>query len=185
MTLTPWRRMIALVLVLWGIEGINIILAHSLNYLGLIPRTPVGLLGIFTAPFLHGNIWHLLNNTVPFVILGAFVGYIGKDTWWRTTIFIVLVGGALTWIFGRKASHVGASGLIFGWWAFLLSYGFYHRSLKSIVIAFATLFLYGGLAWGLIHLQKTISVESHIFGALAGFLSARLQARKKQPSAPT
>ena len=42
---------------------------------GIEPRTWSGLDGILWAPLLHGGFGHLVANTIPFLVLGAFVGF--------------------------------------------------------------------------------------------------------------
>jgi len=97
----------------------------------------------------------------------------------KKTIYVVsitvLVGGLLVWIFARKATHIGASGLVYGLVAFLIANGFLERKLIPILISIAVAFVYGGLIWGIFpSMRSYISWEGHLFGAIAGVLSAFL-----------
>ncbi len=103
----------------------------------------------------------------------------GRQTFFEISIIIILVGGTALWLFGRSSYHVGASGLIFGYFGYLVSRAWYERSLKSIMMAFVTIFLYGGIIWGLLPIFSRISWEGHLFGLLAGILAARLEKTKK------
>jgi len=176
------------VITIWGVELVNLALGHRLNAWGIHPRTVRGLAGIVLSPFLHDGIGHVLVNTVPFLILGWLVILYGNRAFLKTSLFIILVGGAGTWLLGRSAYHVGASGLIFGYFGFLVARGWYERSLVSIGIAFITISLYGGILWGLLPITAHVSWEGHLFGLLAGILAARLlvsEGRSKAlPSAP-
>jgi len=84
------------------------------------------------------------------------------------------VGGGCLWLFGRASYHVGASGLIFGYFGFIVARGWFYKSISSIVVAFITLFLYSGILWGLLPVFPHVSWEGHLFGLIAGILGARL-----------
>lgn len=143
------------------------------NHFGIIPRTMPGLVGIATSPFLHANFLHFLGNMLTFVPLAVMTAWTGKRHLAFASVFIVIVGGLLTWIVGRDANHIGASGWIFGLWAFVVSYGWYKRDFKSIGLAILVLILFTGLPLGVIPRQG-VSFEGHIFGMVAGFIAARL-----------
>ena len=92
----------------------------------------------------------------------------------EVSVVIILVSGIGVWLFGRSGYHVGASGLIFGYFGFLVGRGWYERSISSILIAVITIVLYGGILWGILPTRTGISWEAHVFGLLAGILAARL-----------
>lgn len=165
---------IGVVAIMWTVELINMILGHRLSTWGIFPRTIKGLWGIPFSPFLHASIVHVLLNTVPFVILGGLVILRGLRLFLELSLLITLLGGAALWLFGRSSYHVGASGLIFGYFGFIVARGWFDRSLSSIITAFITLFLYGGILWGLLPTFTYISWEGHLFGLLAGIFGARL-----------
>ena len=162
------------VLIIWIVELVNLVLGHRLNILGIFPRTVAGLPGIVLSPFLHLGIGHVLLNTIPFVILGWLVILHGNRVFLEVSVVIILVSGAGIWLLGRSGYHVGASGLIFGYFGFLVGRGWYERSVSSILIAVVTIVLYGGMLWGLLPLRNGVSWEAHLFGLLAGILAARL-----------
>lgn len=174
---------LAAVALLWAVEAVNLTTEHTLNTWGILPRTLSGLRGIPLSPFLHGNLSHLVVNTVPFLVLGGLVALQGRRAFLGVSLFIVLTGGAAVWLFGRMAYHIGASGLIFGYFGYLVARGWYERSFSAILIALVTLFFYGGLVWGVLPTNAYISWEGHLFGLLAGVLAARIQgaSTKEQP----
>ncbi len=161
------------VLLIWIVELINYLMGHSLCSWGILPRTLKGLKGIPLSPFLHSSIIHVTLNSIPLAVLGGFVMMHGKRVFFEISIIIVFIGGAVLWLFGRSSYHVGASGLIFGYFGYLVFRAWYERSLKSFIIAFITIFLYGGIIWGLLPISSRISWEGHLFGLLAGVLAAR------------
>lgn len=164
-------------ILLWIIEVVNMIQGHSLCAYGIRPRSIPGLAGIFLSPLLHASPGHLLLNTVPLALLGFLVILRGVGSFLGVTLFIALVGGGAVWIFGSSGQHVGASGLVFGYFGFLIARGWYGRDLVSILIAIVVLILYGSLIWGVLPLRPYVSWESHLFGLLAGVLAGRTQSR--------
>jgi membrane associated rhomboid family serine protease len=163
-----------LVLIIWVVELVNLLLGHRLNVFGIHPRTIAGLPGIVLAPFLHTGIGHTLLNTVPLVILGWLVILRGTRVFVEATLLIIVASGVGVWLVGRSGYHVGASGLIFGYFGYLVGRGWYERSLSSILIALVTIVLYGGMLWGLFPVRAGVSWEAHLFGLLGGILAARL-----------
>lgn len=164
--------------VMWAVEILDLLPFLHLDSYGIHPREASGLVGIVTAPFLHGDFQHLALNSVPFIVLGGTVLLSGVRVFWGVTVFVTLVGGLGVWLFGpRLTNHIGASGLIFGYLGFLLARGVFEKSLLSIVIAVAILVGYGGLLWGVLPGQNGVSWQSHLFGFLAGVVAARLMAR--------
>lgn len=149
---------------------LNWALGSFLNRFGLLPRNLFGLIGIITAPVLHGNFTHFLLNAILFFVLANMILIGGHDLFYQLTVFVVLAGGWLTWLFGRRALHIGASGLNMGYWAFLLVRAYREPGLISIAIAFVCLYYFGGLAFDLFPRQERVSWEGHLFGFLAGLV---------------
>lgn len=168
------------VLILWTIKVIDTILPYDLCQLGIVPRSIRGLVGIILAPFLHANYFHLISNTIPtFVLLLALLSFYKKHA---LTVIIgsVLLGGVLVWIFGRTASHVGISGLIYSLAAFLIMAGIFKKDIKSLLISLLIIILYGGLIWGILPGRFWISWEGHLFGALAGVIIAYILFKREK-----
>jgi len=179
------KGVIAFVAAIWGVFLLDWALPVDLNSFGLTPRTLPGLVGIPAMPFLHANLQHIVSNTVPlFILLILLAG--SRANSWAVVIAVVALGGALLWLFGRPATHIGASGLIFGLTAFLLVAGFFEGRIMPLLIALLVAFLYGGsLLAGIIPpLPSPISWDGHLAGALAGAILAYLLTRNPQPRAP-
>jgi len=161
---------LSLVVIIWTVEVVNFLLGHRLTSFGILPRSSSGLIGIALSPFIHAGFWHAVSNTVPLLILGGLTLAADKARFWMTTVSIILLSGAFVWLFARSSYHVGASGLVFGYFGALISRAVIERSLKSIVLAMITITLYGGLLWGVLPLRSYISFEGHFFGLVAGIL---------------
>ena len=172
------RIILGLAALMIVVQVVNSLTANSLLHHGLIPRTLSGLQGIFFSPFLHGSVRHLLSNLLPFIVLSWLVATEGLQRYVRVAVLVSLIGGLLVWVVGRPTIHVGASGLIFGLWAYLLARAWYQRSLISCAVALVTLVGYSGLILGFVPVPG-VSFESHLAGALAGILVAWLMHSKR------
>ncbi|MAX58331.1 MAG: rhomboid family intramembrane serine protease [Chloroflexi bacterium] len=173
--------------VMWVVEIINGFIGHRLSLWGILPRTTPGLIGIPLSPFLHGSFNHVLSNTIPFLVLGGLVGLRGGQKLVGISLFIIVAGGAGVWLLGRPAVHVGASGLVFGYFGYLVANGWFDRRPLSILAAIAVIVVYGSLVFGVIPTTGFVSWEAHLFGLLAGVLAARLtrRGRNASPAIPT
>lgn len=173
MRTADFRLLAGLFMVMVAGYLINLVTFGWANHFGIIPRSFHGLIGIVTSPFLHANFFHFLGNMMTFVPLAVMTAWTGKRHLAFAILFIVITGGLLTWLMGRDANHIGASGLIFGLWAFVVAQGWYKRDFKSIGLAVLVLILFTGLPLGLIPRQG-VSFEGHLFGMIAGFIAARV-----------
>lgn len=161
-----------LVYVMWLIKTIEWLWGISFATWGINPRTATGLPGILLSPLLHADWGHLVSNTVPLVVLTAAIAYFYKPIAIKILIIIWLVTGICVWITGRSAYHIGASSLIYGEAAFVFFSGVIRRSITLLAIALLTVFLYGGMIWGIFPIYIKISWESHLFGGITGTVLA-------------
>lgn len=160
---------------LWVIHFIDTVLLHSAlkRRFGIIPRSRFSPLSILLAPFLHVDRRHLAANTIPFFVLGSLVMIQGQPTFWITTLTIILISGLGVWIFGKpNTQHMGASGLILGYFGYTLAGVFFSPDLAAIIIAVIVAVLYLGLIWQVVPLKKGVSTTAHLFGFIGGIVAA-------------
>jgi membrane associated rhomboid family serine protease len=170
---------------MWGLEIVDAILGQPTNAYGVRPRETDGLIGILLAPVLHGGFPHLIANTLPFAVLGFLTLLRGMRRFALATGFIVVFGGLGVWLFGgSNTSHIGASGLIFGYFGYLMALAIFERSLKSIVLAVFVGLFYGGMIFGVFPGTPGVSWEGHMFGFLAGCGWAWLENKRRSAVAP-
>ena len=169
------------VALLYLIELIDQLSGHSLDLNGIRPLETDGLWGIIFAPVLHANWQHLAANTVPMLVLGFLMTLAGLSRFVWATAMVWILGGFGTWLIGNWGSncgptdHIGASGLIFGWLAFLLVFGIFVRRFWDIVIGLVVLFAYGGVLLGAMPVLGQcggVSWQGHLCGAIAGVVAA-------------
>lgn len=188
-----WRTggatILAFVGLLYLVEAFDQAGGHRLDRNGIRPLETDGLWGVLFAPLLHANWAHLLANTGPALVLGFLLTLTGLSRFVLATAIIWIVGGLGTWLIGNVGSscgptdHIGASGLIFGWLAFLLVFGWFTRRIWQILVGLVVLFLYGGILWGAVPVLNVcggVSWQGHLCGALAGVLAAYLLARPER-----
>ncbi|ANF88514.1 protease [Pseudomonas antarctica] len=172
-TLKGFKTIAGLAVFMVALQLLNVATGYSLMAFGLVPRTVQGLFGILASPFLHASFAHLSANLIAFLVLGTLVIVEGLNRFIAVSAIIILLGGSLVWLFGFTGVHVGASGWVFGLWAYLLSRAWFHRSWSNLITAAVVALLYGGLILGFMPRQG-ISFEGHLFGALAGFIAAKV-----------
>ncbi|TWU31005.1 rhomboid family intramembrane serine protease [Novipirellula artificiosorum] len=161
-----------LLLVMWLVRIVDVVIPADLNQFGLQPRSIQGILGIGTMPFLHAGFGHLISNTVPLLILLGLTVASRGDHAWPVVAGIIVGSGVLLWMFGRNANHIGASGLVFGLIAFLITVGVREKRFGSIAVALLVGFLFGTtLFFGIIpSFGSTVSWDGHLFGAISGLI---------------
>lgn len=157
----------------------------DLAWLGVLPRNFFGLVGIVTSPLVHGDLLHLLSNAFPLVLLSGFILFLHRRVATRVFLLVYLLSGSLTWLIGRQAYHVGASGVVYGLAGFLLFNGFLRHNRSAMAVSLAVLFLYSGLFYGLFPNEERVSWEGHVAGLLSGLVAAILYGEgKPKPKAP-
>jgi len=164
--------------VMWGLEIVDLYaLGGALDAYGIHPRETDKLVGIAFAPFLHGNLAHLMGNSIPLLIFGWIIMLHQVRDFFTVATLSTLVSGVGTWLVGAPGSvHIGASGVVFGLFGFLLLRGWFRRSIGSILLSLAVFGMYGGILWGVLPTQPGVSWEGHLFGFAGGVLAARILA---------
>jgi membrane associated rhomboid family serine protease len=174
------RRAIVLAIfigLLWFIHALDAPFGRDVSVAGtgVIPRTYDGLFGILTAPLIHESWGHLINNTLPLIVLGALILVRGIDEFLFVLLCTTLISGLGVWIFGASGNHIGASGLVYGFAGFLLFRSAFDRNWRSLLVTLVVAIGYSTvLASGLIPHDR-ISWTSHFFGFAGGFVAARLR----------
>lgn len=136
---------------------------------------------VFTAPFMHGNLEHLIGNSLPFLVLGSLVAFSGLGRFLLTTLIIILVSGVGVWLFSSPFSlTVGASGLVFGYFGYTVLRGIVERKTIDIVIMICVILFYGTMIWGVLPQYPGVSWQAHLFGFIGGMLAAYLLPRRER-----
>ena len=164
--LFPLFFLLTIVVVFWIESRFNI----NLNYLGIYPRKIEGLRGILLGPFIHGNVKHLFNNSIPLLVLTSALFYFYRKIRWKVLIYGLLLTGLFTWLIGRSNIHIGASGVIYMLTAFLMFRGILSKHYQLTALSFSVIFLYGGFIWYIFPTDPNISWEGHLSGFMVGII---------------
>ncbi|MGO4806645.1 rhomboid family intramembrane serine protease [Arthrobacter sp. 2MCAF15] len=169
------------VVLLYLIEIVNTAMLHSLNRtFGLRPRSLDGILDILTFPLLHSSLAHLMSNTLPLIIFGFLVFLSGRRVFITALAASWLASGLVVWLIGGASVTVGASGLVFGLFAFLLVRGFINRNWWQIVLSVVLFMAYGGILFGVLPtVASFVSWQAHLGGAIGGVAAALLLSTRR------
>lgn len=163
---------ILFVILIGLIHFIQFVFSLDFYWLGIYPHKLSAIGGIVSSVFIHGNFNHLFNNAVPLLILGSALFYFYKPIALKVVVWIVLMGGFWTWIMARESYHIGASGLIYGLFSFLLLSGFIRLNKQLISLSFFVVIVYGSMVWGIFPVKLNISYEAHFWGFVSGIILA-------------
>lgn len=170
------------VIILWLIKLTEEVFGISFTDFGVYPRQPEGLKGIIFSPFIHADFSHLISNSTTLFVSLFVLMYFYRDSAYKVLLIVWFFTGLSVWWVGRESYHIGASGVIYGLISFLFFSGVLRKDKRAIALSLLMVFLYGGLVWGMLPIKEEISFESHLFGAVVGFVCA-LIFRKNDPPA--
>lgn len=154
------------------IEAINMLTGRYFNQFSIYPRDLSYLAYIFTSPFLHGSFGHFASNAITLGVFSILLMQFGGKRFMTVSFGLIIITGLLVWMFGRASFHLGASGVIYGYFGYLLLAGFLSKRFFQMIISVLVAFFYGGMIFGVLPSQPYISWESHLFGFLAGICLA-------------
>ncbi len=159
------------VLALWLVFWAEVKLGMRFSDFGIYPRTINGIKGIFCSPFIHGDIKHLYNNSIPLLVLLAALRYFYRKDSLQILFLGIFFSGLFTWIIGRPSYHIGASGLIYVLVSFIYFKGIRTRYYRLVALSLFIVTVYGGLIWYLFPSAEIfISWEGHLSGFVVGVL---------------
>ena len=169
--------------VLWVVQIVNWIDHYWLSrHFGIVAREPSRLPDIFTAPLLHWSFSHIEANSAPLFFLGFFAAYRGIRRFVVVTLLIVVTSGLGGWLFSPTHSvTAGASGVIFGYFGYVVVRGLVERHLIDVVVGLVVLASFWSILQGVVPNDPHISWQEHLFGLIGGIVAALLL-RQRMPS---
>ncbi|MFJ8887901.1 rhomboid family intramembrane serine protease [Streptomyces sp. NPDC102402] len=177
--------MIAWIALLWLLEGVDMVTGNSLDTYGVSPREPSELADVVPSAFLHSGWEHVASNTVPLLVLG-FIAALGGIRRLAAVVLVVIVTSGLgVWLTAPPNTvTLGASGVVFGLFGYLLVRGFVDRRPLDVVVGVAVAAVYGSLLWGVLPTDSGISWQGHLFGLVGGVVAAFAFRRPRRPQGP-
>ncbi|MFJ1752994.1 rhomboid family intramembrane serine protease [Kitasatospora sp. NPDC088134] len=127
------------VCLVWAVQLVNWLTDERLALLhGIRARDADSLGYLLTAPFLHLNWQHLEGNSGPLFVFGFLAAYRGVRKFLGLTALVVVTSGMAVWLFERTdVVTVGASGVIFGYFGYVVLRGLFDRNLIDTLIGLA------------------------------------------------
>ncbi|MFB0942116.1 MAG: rhomboid family intramembrane serine protease [Patiriisocius sp.] len=162
------------VIIMWLVFWFEIRFGEDFTPYGIHPGRVEGIRGVLFGPFIHGNLKHLFNNSIPMLVLGTALFYFYRPLRWQVFILGFVITGLITWGIGRPANHIGASGIVYLLASFLFFKGIISKQYQLTALSFAVVFVYGSLLWYVFPLDTHISWEGHLSGFGVGLLLAFL-----------
>ncbi|MFC5799386.1 rhomboid family intramembrane serine protease [Streptomyces formicae] len=177
--MTAGKLMLAWVALLWALEAADTATGHGLDTYGITPRHLGELRDILPAAFLHGGFGHVAANTLPLLVLGFIAALSGLRRFLGVVLTIIVASGLGVWLTSPDNTvTLGASGVVFGLFGYVLVRGFVDRSARDIVVGLLVAAFYGSLLWGVLPTDSGISWQGHLFGLLGGTAAAFLFRRR-------
>jgi len=164
----------AMVLTIWLVYWFEMQLDTDFSSWGVLPRNAIGLRGVLFSPFIHGDGFHLLHNTLPLLVLSTSLFYFYDLISFKVLLYGTLFTGLLTWVIGRESYHIGASGVIYLLFGFLSLKGLISKHFRLLAVSFFVIFMYGSMVWYVTPVDYKISWEGHLSGFLTGIAFAFL-----------
>ncbi len=161
------------VLFLWVVFWWGIRFQIDIESFGIYPRTLKGIRGVLFSPFIHGNIEHLYNNSIPLLILIAALRFFYRELTFQVLGYGLLFTGLITWVIGRESYHIGASGLVYVLVSFIFFKGIRTKYYRLVALSLMVIMVYGSLVWYIFpNVKEGISWEGHLAGLITGFAFA-------------
>lgn len=149
-----------------------------LHALTVNPGSAAGLVGVLTAPLLHGSPGHLLANATALLMLGTLAMTVYPRATLRSLPLLWLGAGLGAWLLGEPGSHhLGASGVTHGLGFLVFVLGLLRRDRAAIAAGMIAFFFYGGMLLTIFPQEVGVSWESHLGGAISGVVAAFLLRR--------
>ena len=177
------------VVLLWFVFWLEVRFDFDFIQNGIYPRTLSGLQGVIFSPFIHADVEHLYNNSLPLLVLLAALQFFYAKQAIQVIIFGILLSGIMTWSIGRENYHIGASGLIYVLFSFIFFKGIQTKHIRLVALSLAVIVVYGGLVWYIFPTvdvpgEKSISWEGHLSGLLAGIILSTICKTPEYKKAP-
>lgn len=166
------------IFMIWFVYWLEIKCGFNFNKYGIYPRSFKGLRGILFSNFIHSGPNHLFNNSVPLFVLLSSLFYFYREVALKVLLFGILSMGFLTWLIARESYHIGASGVVYLLFGFVLFSGLFKKHYRLVALSLIIIFLYGSMIWYILPVKDGMSWEGHLSGLIVGIILAIIYKNK-------
>ena len=168
--------MVGFLSLIWVLQIANWADSDHLDYdYGILPRVVSRLPEIFTAPFFHYGWAHIESNSGPLFVFGLLAAYRGVKRFLLLTLIVTISSGAAVWIFqGSNELTVGASGLVYGYFGYVVVKGIFDRHLVDILIGAVMALSFAYILVATVPGVPHVSWIGHLGGLVGGVASGWL-----------
>jgi len=166
------------ILIIWFVYWFEIKFGFNFNKYGIYPRSIKGLQGVLFSSFIHSGPKHLFNNSVPLFVLLISLFYFYREVALKVLLFGSLFMGLLTWLIARESYHIGASGVVYLLFGFVLFSGLFKKHYRLVALSLIIIFLYGSMIWYVLPVKDGMSWEGHLSGLMVGIFLALIYKNK-------
>ncbi|MGK5733774.1 rhomboid family intramembrane serine protease [Streptomyces sp. URMC 124] len=168
--------MAGFVALLWAVQLVNWSSDYALSRdYGIAPGDIGRLPDIFAASFLHWNWMHIEANSGPLFVFGFLAAYRGVARFLGLNVLVAVTCGLAVWVFEDETHRtVGASGLVYGFFAYVVVRGLIDRHLIDTVIGVVMGASYAYLLTLAVPGTPGISWLGHLGGLIGGVAGAWL-----------
>ena len=184
-TLGAFVFMAGFLALLWAIQLANWADSYRLDTsFGIVPHSESHLADIFTAPFLHFSWQHLEGNSIPLLVLGFLAAYRGIAKFIAVTVIVAITSGLAVWLFqSSNELTVGASGLIFGYFGYVVVRGLFDRNFVDAIVGVLAAIAYAYILTVAIPGTPGVSWIGHAGGLAGGVLAGWILRSRRRPAA--
>lgn len=155
-------------MLIWVVFWLQVRFFPIIKTWGIVPQSLAGLRGVVLSPLIHSNIEHIYHNSIPLVVLSMSLFYFYREIAWKVLLYGILLSGLITWVIGRPANHIGASGLIYVLVSFIFFKGIFAKHFRLVALSLLIIFLYGSMIWYVLPIKEGMSWEGHLGGLITG-----------------
>ncbi|GAA2713901.1 rhomboid family intramembrane serine protease [Streptomyces luteosporeus] len=163
---------VGLLAVVWALQVANWGSGYELaRTFAVVPGEVGRLPDVFAAPLLHWSWAHIESNSGPLFVFAFLAAYRGVARFLGLTVLVAVASGVAVWCLERAHSGtVGASGLVFGYFGYVVVRGFFDRRLVDSLVGVVMGASYAYLLTLAVPGTPGISWLGHLGGLVGGLV---------------
>jgi membrane associated rhomboid family serine protease len=176
--------MLGVIALLWVLQIANWADSYGLDqHFGILPRDIFRLPDILSAPFLHFSWTHIEANSGPLFVFGFLAAFRGVKRFLGVTAVVVVTSGLGVWLFQSSGElTVGASGVIYGYFGYVVVKGLFDRRLLDVAVGVVMALSFAYILVAVVPGTPGVSWIGHLSGLVGGVFSGWLFRSRRSAS---